>query len=189
MSDDFPLSGVDLFAPRADFTGTRPLIWSASHVHAMDLSLCRALVQPALRVRLEFKPDASRDEIHALQRELAFLLESTGLLGAYADDEQYLVIGLLRSIREDDGEAIATWLSEQDAVAVVRYSDVQMLAQLLANVCGREFEEDEPMASAQWLSLIRHMEPDWHLERWSTRQGEKAQSGEAGPASGEEAAS
>lgn len=189
MSENLPLANVNLFAPRADFTGTRPLIWSASHIYAADFNLCRALVQPALHLRLEFKPETSQDEIHAVQRELAFLLASTGLLGAYADDEQYLVIGLLRTMCEDDGDAIASWLSAQAAVAEVRYSDVQMLAQLLANVCGREFGEDRPMAAAQLLSLIRRMEPDWHMERWSVRQAVKAQVGGAALASGEEAAS
>ena len=189
MSDELHLPSIDLLAPRADFSDTRPLIWSAGHIYGMDLDICRALVQPALHLRLEFKPDTSQDAIHALQRELAVLLESTDLLGAYPDDEQYLVIGLLRSMSEDDGHAIASWLSAQPVVAVVRYADVQLLAQVLADIAGREFGEEQPLASGRFLSLIRRIEPGWNVQRWALRQALQARESTATPASDEEAAS
>lgn len=171
MSDELPLSGTDLLAPRADFNGTRPLIWSAAYILSIDFDMSRALVQPALHLRLEFKPDTTQEAIHLLQRDLAFLLQAAGLMGGYTDDEQYLVVSLMQAMTEDDGDAIVNWLAQQPAVALVRFSDVQALAQLLANKAGREFCEEQPLATARLLSLVRRMNSQWILLRWALRHG------------------
>lgn len=189
MSDEFLPPGLDLLAPRADFRGTRPLIWRAGRILGNDLDMSRALVQPTLHFRLEFKPDTSQDAIHALQRDLAFLLESAGLLGGYANDEQYMVISLLLPMSEADGEPIVNWLSAHPAVAVVRYSDVQSLAQVLANTAGRELGEELPLASALLFSLIRSMVPEWRMQRWMLRQARQAREGSTTPDANEEAGS
>lgn len=172
MSYELPLAGTNLFAPRADFSGTRPLFWSAAYIANMDFNLCRALVQPAMHLRLEFKPGVAQEAIHALQRNLAFRLESAGLMGGYVDDEQYLVVSLMNAMDETDGDVIVTWLASQPAVATVRFTDVQMLAGVLATLAEREFCEEQPLATARVLSLIRFMNAEWIQLRWEMRHGQ-----------------
>jgi hypothetical protein len=167
MFDELPPAGTDLIAPRADFSGIRPLFWSAGYVLHQEYQLCRALVLPAQHLRLEFKPDTDQDAIHALQRELAFLLASAGLMGGYIDDEHYLVLSLLQPMQDSHGEALVNWLAKQTVVCLVRFSEVQTLAQLLANVAGGEFCSEQPRTTARLLTLMRLMNADWTLQRWS----------------------
>ena len=169
MSDELLPPCPDLLAPRADFSGTRPLVWSASRTVGADLDMCRMLVQPGLYLRLDFRPDA-KEGIHVLQRGLALHLESAGLFGGYANDELYLVLGLLRQMRELDGERVVNLLTEQPVIARVHYSDVQPLARALADVAAGEVGKQQPVASALLFSLIRQMAPQWQTARWALRQ-------------------
>lgn len=83
--------------------------------------------------------------------------------------------GLLNALDEDDGEAILNWLAAQPVVALVRFSDVQMLAQVLATLAERECCAEQPVATVRVLFLIRRMAPAWTMQRWALRSDLKGQ--------------
>ncbi len=171
MSDELPPNVIHVQTPLPDFARTQPLFWSGGAIVHRDFQICRNLVLPAQHLRLEFKPDTVLADIRVLQRGLAERIKSAGLIGGYFNDDQYLVLSVSRPMQDADGDRLVNWLARQAIVAQVRFSDVQMLAQVLADVAGGEFCGDQPFRTARLLTLIGLMNHDWVHLRSSLREG------------------
>lgn len=151
--DDFP-NDMQPLPPGADFTGVRPLISTGGMTFGSHASFCEVLCQPAMAFQVRFKPDGDQAARHAFQRRLVELLEQLGLLGGYASDESYLVLGLQRPLAPDDRAQVARWLHTQPELHRVLISNDPLLAQELANVAAGEVAAEEPMATLQLFELI-----------------------------------
>lgn len=162
--DDFP-NDMPPRPPRPDFTGVRPLISSGGMTWGRHASLCEVLCQPAMKFQVRFKPDVDQAARHTFQRRLAELLERLDLLGGYASDESYLVLGLLRPLTPEDRALVARWLRTRPELHRVFISNDPLLAQELANVAAGEVASDEPKATLQLFELIFAL----HHERMECR--------------------
>lgn len=156
MSDNYDNIPNDMppRPPSADFTGVRPLISTGGMTWGSHASFCEVLCQPAMKFHVRFKPDVDQAGRHAFQRRLAERLERLDLLGGYASDESYLVLGLLRPLTPEDRALVARWLRTRPELHRVFISRDPLLAQELANVAAGEVAAEEPMATLQLFELI-----------------------------------